>query len=193
MALPDDPQQHVQRLQDVAAMAEAAALQLRQAAKALQAGHPLLTDTGHRLAQGLMRPLLPAPPLAAVPDTALRAATDGLGVQMKRLQTELVLLVFDRIDAKLLLAEAAIDADQQAALDALVQQVVDLVEQGLVAALDHERGGDAAANLGRVYACCVQRLLQAGLCRDVQMLREVGRLLAELRQGWVVIRQVGAT
>ena len=109
-----------------------------------------------------------------------------------RTPIELVILVYDRIADKLLAAEAAIAANQRAALGEAVQQAIDLIEQGLVAALDHDKGGEVSANLGRVYDYCLRRLLQANLWRDVEMLREVGRLLAELREGWEFIRQGGA-
>lgn len=117
---------------------------------------------------------------------------DNVGAVTGRSPIELVILVYDRIADKLLLAEAAIAANQRAELGETVQQIVDLIEQGLMAALDRERGGDVAENLGRVYDYCVRRLLQANLRRDVEMLREVGRLLGELREGWDVIRQGGA-
>jgi flagellar protein FliS len=117
---------------------------------------------------------------------------DNVGAVTGRSPIELVILVYDRIADKLLLAEAAIAANQRAELGEMVQQIVDLIEQGLMAALDRERGGDVAENLGRVYDYCVRRLLQANLRRDVEMLREVGRLLGELREGWDVIRQGGA-
>lgn len=117
---------------------------------------------------------------------------DNVGAVTGRSPIELVILVYDRIADKLLLAEAAIAANQRAELGEMVQQIVDLIEQGLMAALDRERGGDVAENLGRVYDYCVRRLLHANLRRDVEMLREVGRLLGELREGWDVIRQGGA-
>ncbi|MDM7942399.1 MAG: flagellar export chaperone FliS [Hydrogenophaga sp.] len=117
---------------------------------------------------------------------------NNVGAVTGRDPIELVILVYDRIGDKLLMAEAAIAANRRAELGELVQQVVDLIEQGLVAALDHERGGDVAVNLGRVYAYCVRRLLHANLWRDVVALREVAGLLAELREGWAFIRQDAA-
>ena len=104
---------------------------------------------------------------------------------------ELVILVYDRIADQLLLAEVAIAANQRAALGEAVQQAIDLIEQGLVAVLDHDKGGEVSANLGRVYDYCLRRLLKANLWRDVEMLREVGQLLAELRAGWEAIRVGG--
>ena len=117
---------------------------------------------------------------------------NNVGAVTGRSPIELVILIYDRIADKLLAAEAAIAANQRAALGEAVQQAIDLIEQGLVAALDHDKGGEVSANLGRVYDYCLRRLLQANLWRDVEMLREVGRLLAELREGWEFIRQGGA-
>lgn len=118
---------------------------------------------------------------------------NNVGAVTGREPVELVILVYDRIADKLLLAEAAIANDQRAVLGEMVQQVIDLIEQGLAAALDHERGGDVAVNLGRVYAYCVRRLLQANLRRDVGAIREVAGLLGELREGWAHIRQDAAS
>ena len=102
---------------------------------------------------------------------------------------ELVILVYDRIADKLLLAEAAIANNQRAELGERVQQAVDLIEQGLVAALDYGQGGEISVNLGRVYDYCLRRLLHANLHRDVEALREVARLLADMREGWENIRR----
>lgn len=118
---------------------------------------------------------------------------NNVGAVTGRDPIELVILIYDRIADKLLLAEAAIAANQRAELGELVGQAVDLIQQGLVAALDHERGGDVAVNLGRVYAYCLRRLLHANLWRDVVALREVAGLLAELREGWAFIRQEAAS
>ncbi len=104
---------------------------------------------------------------------------------------ELVILVYDRIADKLLMAEAAIANNQRAALGEAVQQAIDLIEQGLAAALDYEQGGDISVNLGLVYDYSVRRLLHANLWRDVEAVREVGRLLAEMREGWDAIRRGG--
>ena len=67
MSQPDGAQWRLEDLQRAAAAAEAAALQFRQAAESLQAGHVLLSAAECRLAQDLLRPWLPPPPVAAVP------------------------------------------------------------------------------------------------------------------------------
>ena len=118
---------------------------------------------------------------------------NNVGAVTGRDPIDLVILVYDRIADKLMLAQAAIASKDRALLAEQVGQVVDLIEQGLVAALDHERGGDVSSNLGRVYAYCVRRVLHAHLWRDEAALREVAGLLAELREGWAFIRQEAAS
>lgn len=98
MGLPDDTQQRVRGFLQAAGAADAAALQFRQAAEAWQAGHPLLAAAEHRLALDLLRPLLPAAPVPAVPGPQ-RAGWLARGVQplrrlgdpLKRLQFAVVM------------------------------------------------------------------------------------------------------
>jgi flagellar protein FliS len=120
-------------------------------------------------------------------------AVNNTGAVLDRPPIDLVVLVYERIDDKLLLAEQAVAANNPAQLGEQMQQATDLLQQGLVATLDFERGGDVALNLGRVYDYCQRRMLQGHLRRDVEALREVRKLLAELREGWVGIQQGKAT
>ena len=107
-------------------------------------------------------------------------AVNNTGAVLDRPPIDLVVLVYERIDDKLLLAEQAVAANNPAQLGEQMQQATDLLQQGLVATLDFERGGDVALNLGRVYDYCQRRMLQGHLRRDVEALREVRKLLAEL-------------
>ena len=62
-----------------------------------------------------------------------------------------------------------------------------MIGPGLVAALDYERGGATAENLGAIYDYSLRRLLQGRLCKDVKLIREIADLLAGLREAWVNI------
>ncbi len=55
---------------------------------------------------------------------------------------------------------------------------------GLRSCLDHERGGDVAANLGALYEYMTRRLTEANLRNDQRILDEVADLLDEIRSGW---------
>jgi len=54
----------------------------------------------------------------------------------------------------------------------------------LQACLNHQAGGDHAANLDRLYDYYLRRLLQANLRKDVQPVIEVEGLVRQLRDGW---------
>ncbi|MFZ2288655.1 MAG: flagellar export chaperone FliS [Halopseudomonas yangmingensis] len=60
---------------------------------------------------------------------------------------------------------------------------------GLRAALDHDKGGEVAANLERLYDFMTRRLSEANLRNDPAMLDEVSGLLREVKEGWDGIRQ----
>ena len=55
---------------------------------------------------------------------------------------------------------------------------------GLRSCLDHERGGEVAANLGALYEYMTRRLTEANLRNDQRILDEVADLLDEIRSGW---------
>lgn len=54
----------------------------------------------------------------------------------------------------------------------------------LQANLNHEVGGDHAANLDRLYDYYVRRLFEANLKKQVEPVIEVERLVRQLRDGW---------
>ena len=114
---------------------------------------------------------------------------DNVGSVTGRSPIELILLVYDRIADKLLAAEAAIDSNRADLLGTAIGEAIDLISQGLLAALDYERGGEVATNLGVVYDYALRRLLLANLRKDVKMVREIADLLAGLREAWVSIQQ----
>lgn len=65
------------------------------------------------------------------------------------------------------------------------------IVDGLRAALDYDKGGEIARNLGALYGYMERRLLEANLCNDLARLDEVARLLTEIRGAWVAIPSAG--
>lgn len=57
----------------------------------------------------------------------------------------------------------------------------------LQASLDYEQGGDIATNLDSLYDYMNQRLLQATSEKNMDHLKEVSRLLHEIKAGWDTI------
>ena len=58
---------------------------------------------------------------------------------------------------------------------------------GLQASLDHEQGGEIAANLEGLYDYMQRRLFRASADNDIEGIREVSDLLATLRSAWTSI------
>jgi flagellar protein FliS len=59
--------------------------------------------------------------------------------------------------------------------------------KGLRNSLDHERGGEIAANLDDIYDYVCRRLMAANSENAVPALDEVGSLLGEIKAGWDAI------
>jgi len=58
---------------------------------------------------------------------------------------------------------------------------------GLQGALDYERGGDLAKNLGELYGYVTRRILQVNLRNDLEALDEVRGLMQQIRQAWQTV------
>jgi flagellar protein FliS len=71
-----------------------------------------------------------------------------------------------------------------------IGKAIDIVG-GLRGALDHERGGEIAANLQAIYDYSELRLLEANYKNDPARLDEVTRLLGEIRSAWDDIAPTG--
>jgi len=56
--------------------------------------------------------------------------------------------------------------------------------EGLRTSLDHDAGGDIAANLDDLYRYMTARLLEANAHNDAEKLDEVGSLLLRVKEGW---------
>jgi len=54
----------------------------------------------------------------------------------------------------------------------------------LIGSLDHEKGGEVAANLQRLYVYMYRRLVEANLLDDPQRIDEVVQMMRELRGCW---------
>jgi flagellar biosynthetic protein FliS len=57
----------------------------------------------------------------------------------------------------------------------------------LLSTLDHTNGGEVAANLQRVYAYMLQRVVHANLADEPEPIAEVIDLLRDLRMSWEVL------
>ena len=67
-----------------------------------------------------------------------------------------------------------------------ISMAISIIE-GLRSSLDHQEGGEIAANLERLYEYMGRQLLTANVENDPQKLKEVRNLLSDIKQGWDAI------
>ena len=64
-----------------------------------------------------------------------------------------------------------------------ISRAVDIIQE-LNVTLNMEAGGEIAQNLRQLYAFMVERLFQANIRQDPELIRDTIRLLEELNEGW---------
>ena len=101
---------------------------------------------------------------------------------------QLVSLLFDALQQSLASAKAAILSGDIATKGRSISRAVRILEEGLKASLDVNRGGDLAANLRTLYDYCILRTTEANLRNDATMIDEVIRLIHPVSDGWNQIR-----
>lgn len=119
------------------------------------------------------------------------AETDRItGVAAAR-PVELVVMVYERIFDHLSAAERSISAGEAA--DAALIKSVDLINDGLLACLNEEQGGEIASNLRNVYQWAMARLMSARLQPSMTTIAEVRNVLTQLADGWRTVAQQEAS
>jgi flagellar protein FliS len=97
-----------------------------------------------------------------------------------------IVLLYDGAIRRIKEARRAIEAgrinDRYVALEKAT-----LIVEGLHASLDHERGGEIAANLDRIYTYVTFRLQRVNLSDDVAICDEVVERLSDLRASWAAL------
>jgi flagellar protein FliS len=61
------------------------------------------------------------------------------------------------------------------------------MQQGLLACLDYENGGDVAQSLGAVYEWALREILNARLTKSPEKVQEVLDVLAPLYEAWLAL------
>ena len=101
---------------------------------------------------------------------------------------QLVSLLFDALQQSLASAKAAILSGDIATKGRSISRAVRILEEGLKASLDTDRGGDLAVNLRTLYDYCILRTTEANLRNDATLIDEVIRLIHPVSDGWNQIR-----
>lgn len=104
---------------------------------------------------------------------------------------QLVTLLFEALQRSLGAAALAMEAGDIPGKCKHIDSAIRILEEGLIAPLDMERGGEIARNLHNLYEYCVSRLVFANAKNDPALLQEVKRLIEPVVSGWKQIDSQG--
>ena len=101
---------------------------------------------------------------------------------------KLVAMLFEGANERMRRAEAFLVQGNQAMKGKVIGEVCAIIGH-LNGSLDHEAGGEVAANLSSLYDYIVRRLTEANLHNDGMALAESLDLLGEIESAWNAIPQ----
>lgn len=101
---------------------------------------------------------------------------------------QLIVMLYDGALAAIRAARIHLQAGNRAEKGQAISKALDIVNNGLLAALDAEKGGEVAEGLAALYDYIARQLLAANLHDDVAKLDEVERLLTDIASAW---REIG--
>ena len=102
---------------------------------------------------------------------------------------ELVVFLYDECIRTLEKAEQAFQIAEPNRIEAISNSLLhaqDIITE-LAVSLDMERGGEIAHNLQRLYDFMVNQLSQAYIKKEVQPIRDVRKMMTDLKEAWVEV------
>ena len=97
---------------------------------------------------------------------------------------QLIAMLFEAAHNALLRAKIYFEKGIVAKRCEMIGKAINIIDQGLRASLDHEKGKAIAADLERLYEYISRLLLQANSRGDVARLMEADKLLSEMAAVW---------
>ncbi|KJG86777.1 flagellar export chaperone FliS [Yersinia pestis] len=101
---------------------------------------------------------------------------------------QLIVMLFDGAQSALIRARILMSQGNIPAKGAAISKAIDIINNGLSAGLNLDKGGEMAENLSALYDYMSRRLLYANLHNDEQAINEVCALLENIADAW---RQIG--
>ncbi len=98
----------------------------------------------------------------------------------------LIVMLYDGAIKFLRLAIREIENNNYEAKGRYINKAIDIINE-LNAVLDMDAGGEIAGNLRKLYIFMINRLSQANLQNDPQLIRDVIKLMEELNRSWKAI------
>ena len=99
---------------------------------------------------------------------------------------QLIDMLFQGACDRIMQAEGCLEHNDLEGKAKAINACIDILS-GLQASLDHEKGGEIAANLESLYDYMQRRLFRANTDNDVHGLHEVADLMKTLRTAWQAI------
>lgn len=97
---------------------------------------------------------------------------------------QLIKMLFDGLILSLNGARGAMERGDVTEKIRHLGKAVRILQEGLLGAIDRERGGEVANNLAMLYEYCVGRLTLANARNDIKLVEEVAGLIGTVAQGW---------
>ena len=97
---------------------------------------------------------------------------------------QLIKMLFDGLLASINAARGAIERGDINEKVRHIGKAIRILQEGLLGALDREKGGELAGNLASLYDYCTTRLTLANARNDASMVDEVAGLVSTVAQGW---------
>lgn len=101
---------------------------------------------------------------------------------------QLIVMLFDGALAAIRTARIHLQDDNAAEKGKAISKALDIVNNGLLVALDAERGGEIAERLASLYDYVTRLLLSANLHNAVESLDQAETLLHDIASAW---REIG--
>ena len=101
---------------------------------------------------------------------------------------KLIVMLFDGAQASIRAARIHMQAGNVSEKGKAISKALDIINNGLAAALDQEKGGEIAERLGSLYDYIARLLLTANLRNDEESLNQAEQLLEDVASAW---REIG--
>lgn len=106
---------------------------------------------------------------------------------------QLIAMLFDGAQAAIKAARLHMTNENVAEKGKSISKAIDIVNSGLLAALDKEKGGELAERLEGLYNYVTNLLVKANIHNDTAKLDEAAELLQNIGSAWKEIGQQAAS
>lgn len=100
---------------------------------------------------------------------------------------KLIVMLFDGALSSVLIAQQHMQSGNIAAKGMAISKAISIIDDGLRASLNKDAGGELALSLDSLYEYMCNRLLEANLKNQPEMLEEVHGLLQDIKDAWDAI------